>query len=115
MSKDPVPTSTLNGVVYRIPCKDCEHAYVGQSGRSLDCRVKEHQRAVRNGDTNASALAEHAWNEEHHIDWQNAEVLEANQQYWRKRCLLESWHVNKETKPLNRERGTLPDIYRSLL
>ena len=66
-AKDPVPTSTLNGIIYRIPCKDCEHAYVGQSRHSLHCRVKEHQRAVRNGDTNASALAEHAWNEEHHI------------------------------------------------
>ena len=104
-----------NGVVYRISCKDCEHAYVDQSGRSLDCRVKEHQRAVRNRETNASALAEHVWNKEHHINWQNAEVLEANQQYWRKRCLLESLHINKETKQLNREHGTLPDIYCSLL
>ena len=88
---------------------------MGQSRRSLDYRVKEHQRAVWNGDTNASALAEHAWNKEHHIDWQNAEVLEANQQHWRKRCLLELWHINKEAKPLNRECGTLPDKYCSLL
>ena len=76
--------------------------------------MREHQRATWNGDTNASALAEHACKEDH-IDWQNAEVLEANQQHWRKRCLLESWHINKEVKPLNRERGPLPDIYRSLL
>ena len=113
--KDPVLPTSLNSVVYRIPCKDCEHAYVSQSGRSLSCRVKEHQRAVRNGDTNASALAEHAWKENHNIDWQNAEVLEANQQFWKQRCLLESWHINKELKPLNRERGHLPEIYRSLL
>ena len=80
-----------------------------------DSLVKEHQRAIRNGDTNASALAEHTCNEEHHINWQNVEVLEANQQHWRKRCLLESWHNNKEAKPLNRERGPLLDIYHSLL
>ena len=113
--KDPVPPELLNGVVYRIPCRDCDQAYVGQSGRSLSCRVKEHQRAFPNGDTNASALAEHAWKEGHYVDWQNAEVLEANQQYWRPRCLLESWHINKESKPMNRERGPLPEIYRSLL
>ena len=46
-----------------------------------DSLVKEHQRAIWNGDTNASALAEHTCNKEHHIDWQNVEVLEANQQH----------------------------------
>ena len=105
----------MNGVIYRIPCKDCDHAYMGQSECCLSCRVRENQRMVWNGDTNASALAEHAWKEDHHIDWQNAEVLEANQQHWRKRCLLESWHINKEVKSLNRECGPLPDIYHSLL
>ena len=67
--KDPIPPTSLNDVVYRIPCRDCDNAYVGQSGRSLSCRVKELQRAVRNGETNASALAEHARKEEHNIDW----------------------------------------------
>ena len=58
--KDPVPPRSLNGIIYRIPCRDCGHAYLGQSGCSLSSRVKEHQRAVRNGDINASALVEHA-------------------------------------------------------
>lgn len=39
-----------------IPYMNCEKSSVGQSGRSLTCRVKEHQRAVN---TNASAVAEH--------------------------------------------------------
>ena len=65
---DPILPFSLNGVIYSILCKDCYHtchANVGQSGHSLSCRVNESQRAVRNGDTNRSAMAEHAWKEEH--------------------------------------------------
>ena len=52
-------------------------AYVGQSGRSLvcTCTMKEHKRAVRNGDLNSSALAEHVWQQQH---WEAAEVLESD-------------------------------------
>ena len=85
--------------------------------------MKEHQRAVWNGDINALALAEHAWKEHHNMDWHNAKVLEANKGYWHIRCSfelwhircsLELWHINKEANPMNRERGPLPEIYRSL-
>ena len=61
--KDPVPPEERVGVVYRIPCKDCTKAYVGQSARSLVLRLKEHQRAVYNADMNTSAIAEHIWQE----------------------------------------------------
>ena len=33
------------GVVYRIPCGSCEKMYIGQTGRTLDHRLKEHRRA----------------------------------------------------------------------
>ena len=66
--KDPVPQEERVGVVYKIPCRDCSQTYVGQSGRTLAMRLKEHQRAVRNGDVNASAIAKHVWNEQHHMD-----------------------------------------------
>ena len=78
--KDPVPVDRVNGVVYRVPCKVCSKAYVGQSGRSLSCRLKEHQRAVHNGDVMA-------------IDWEASEVLDSCRfQY--PRCMLESWHIH---------------------
>jgi len=76
--------------------------------------MKEHQRAVRGGDTNASAIAEHAWGKQHQIDWGVAEVLDTNPS-WRPRCLLESWHIHKELSTMNRDRGNLPQIYCTLL
>ena len=58
--KDPTPITSRKGVVYSIPCADCNKCYLGQSGRSLSCRIEEHRRAVISGDMNASAIAEHA-------------------------------------------------------
>ena len=112
--KDPTPPKQRNGVIYRIPCKDCTMAYIGQLGRSLACRIKEHKRAVQNGDQNSSALAEHAWQQQHHVDWAAAEVLESTRN-WYPRCMIESWHIHREANSMNRERGPLPHIYCSLL
>jgi len=33
-------------VVYKIPCKNCERVYVGETGRPLGARVKEHRKEV---------------------------------------------------------------------
>ena len=112
--KDPVPPENQVGVVYRIPCMDCPKAYVGQSGRSLAWRLKEHQRAFHNVDMNASALAEYVWQEQHWIDWSSAEVLDSKQ-FLLPRLMLESWFIHSEGNPLNRERGPLPIEYCSLI
>ena len=47
--------------------------YVGQTGRSLECRLKEHKRGVKCGSVDASAIAEHVWNEGHQVDWEAAD------------------------------------------
>ena len=78
----PVLQILLKDMLYRIPCIDCDHAYVGQSGYSLSCRVKEHQRAFWNEDINVSDLAEHVWKEHYNTDWQNAKLLEGNERHW---------------------------------
>ena len=74
------------------------------------CRIKEHRRATRNGDINASAVAEHVWKNGHKVNWDAAEVLDVRQE-WYKRCLLESWYIKLEGEPLNRDQGVLPQIY----
>ena len=41
----------------------------------LEQRVKEHRRAVAAADFNSSALAEHAWENDHPVNWDNVKVL----------------------------------------
>ena len=111
--KDPMPTEKKSGVVYRIPCGSCPQTYIGQTGRPLEQRLKEHKKAVRDENIITSALAEHVQKTGHPIEWTQTEVVHTCNRTV-KRCLLESWAIQKEPSPLNREIGTLPTTYRTL-
>ena len=76
----------------------------------LRCRIKEHGRDTEHRKTETLAVAEHAWECDHQVDWNAVEVLDVEQR-WGKRCMLESWHIHKEGQPVNRDKGTLPPIY----
>ena len=112
--KDPIPMEERKGVVYSIPCTDCPKVYIGQTGRCLKLRLKEHHRALKNGDVAASAVAEHTWTTGHGMDLTKSTVLDCHP-HNTTRCLLESWHIQKSTDNLNRERGTLPEVHTALL
>ena len=88
------------GVVYHIPCTNCPKAYIGQTGRTLTQCLKEHRRAVTNGDLATSALAEHAHSSGHSINWTEARVI-ATCSHTCRQCFLESWMIQKETNHLH--------------
>ena len=46
------------GVVYQLECMRCKAAYIGETGRALSIRVKEHLASKRRG-TLTSALGKH--------------------------------------------------------
>ena len=101
--KDPVPVSKGKGVVYSIPCAECPHTYIGQTGRSLDLRLQEHRPALRNGDVTASAVAEHVFTAGHQVDLSKASVIDYHP-HTQTQCLLEFGTFNT-SKPLSTERG----------
>ena len=45
--KDRILESEKSGLVYEIPCRDCDAIYVGETGRSLKTRKREHFDAVK--------------------------------------------------------------------
>ena len=56
------------GVVYKVEC-DCGYAYIGETGRTLNVRLKEHQRAVSHADDkNGIAVHANAYTK-HTIQW----------------------------------------------
>ena len=111
--KDPMPIEDKCNIVYRIPCKDCSSCYVGQTGRTFSQRLKEHQRAVKSFDVNASVLAEHVLNEDHRIAWEDASVLDQHP-HLKSRLFMESWYIGSVPHTLNRERGPLSEQYSGL-
>ena len=72
-------------VVYTIPCQDCDSQYIGGAGRALGRRLTEHKYAVKTADRK-NGVAVHAWNEGHRVNWEGIEVLECEQNYWKRRA-----------------------------
>ena len=106
--------SSVTGFYREELGKDCPLSYMGQSGRSLLHRVKEHRQAITNADFNAFALADHTWNNGHGIDRDNATILAQNI-YTYPRLYLESWHIQHQDDIMNRESGILPLVYKCLM
>ena len=69
--KDKVPTEKQTGIVYTIPCSNCDIQYIGETDRSLQTRRCEHKRSVRDNKVEQSALAEHVRQTGHAISWEN--------------------------------------------
>ena len=57
--KDILETTKQDGVVYKIPC-ECGKVYIGETGRAMQDRIKEHHRDIRLARTQTSAVSEHA-------------------------------------------------------
>jgi len=58
-NKDPNPTG-----IYQLKCNTCSRAYVGQSGRPITTRHREHLRYIRNN-SSTSAYATHILDNRH--------------------------------------------------
>ena len=112
--KDPIPACQKPGVVYSIPCSSCDLCYIGQTGRTLNDRRKEHLSAVKSHAISTSALAEHSILTGHKIDWENSKIM-ATETAWDKRCYLESCFIRSTKETMNRDFGSLPPIYNCLL
>ena len=62
------------GCVYCITCKDCDKVYIGQTGKDLNTRIKQHQYSVRSGQL-SSGIFVHVKDMGHSIDWNNSKKI----------------------------------------
>ena len=108
--KTPTPDEKKAGVIYEIPCLDCETVYIGETGRCMEKRMIEHRRVVRNGDR-TNGVAVHAWDESHRVNWTGAKIREV-ETHLRKKKILEAIHIQTQPHTSNLDCGLfLNDVW----
>jgi len=130
--KDKMSTEETTECVYRIPCKNCDKIYVGETGRRFGTRLSEHRKEVEASCSKAytrsrklhsttehhkSAITDHAVQQNHVIDWAGADIVDKASDR-RTRWIKEAIHIRKEgRRALNRDEGsyTLSHVYDRLL
>ena len=101
--KDPLTIEKQAKVVYRVPCS-CGEAYIGETVRRLETRVKEHRDACQKGALEKSALAEHAWMNHHPIKWEEVSVIDRARTA-KELLVKEAIHIRLNHPSLNRDEG----------
>ena len=74
------------GIVYQIPCT-CKQFYIGQTGKKLEKRKKQHQYSIRRNE-NSNAINVHQRSCNQPILWEESRILLKKNDYL-ERCLLE--------------------------
>ena len=97
--KTAVKEDTKNGVVYEVPCGECEHVYIGETGRNL----KVHWYAVKK-EKFKNGIATHACRQQHTVNWDAAKVRCTEQHYW-KRKVREAIHISQQCSTSNLDCG----------
>lgn len=114
-TKDKTPNLLKHNVVYKIPCKNCNGCYIGQTSQLLKHRITQHRSDCRIGKVSC-ALATHSIQLGHVFDYDGIKVLTTENDY-RKRLFLEMAYINKYKNCINFKTDTdqLNIIYTNIL
>ena len=93
-----------SGCIYRIPCIDCDRFYIGQTGKSLEVRIKQHKYSVRTGQL-SNALFVHMSETDHVIDWKTASIIKYNKSMVERNIIESAIIQNKFNDNLNLSTG----------
>jgi hypothetical protein len=89
--------------VYSVPC-EYGQVYIGQIGKSLVSKVKEHHRHIRLGHPDKSAVVEHSLKQDRLIKFQNTRIFSTVLGYINQR-IREATDLELQLNNMKREDG----------
>ena len=119
LQTNPFKSDSTCGVVYKITCSCCKK-YVGETGRRIEERIKEHQADVNNKRSaeKITGLSQHLRKSRHTPNWKEIEIL-ARENNIVKRKFKQSVAISQEKKDnlLNKkeERKVISDIWSAII
>ena len=117
--KDKLDLKKTINCVYEIPCKSCPQSYIGETKRQFGTRLNEHKlESDKAGETtftrskrkesltemNKSAITDHVAKENHIIDWENAKILDKEENK-KARWIKEAIWIRSKDNTMNRDGG----------
>ncbi|XP_044744802.1 uncharacterized protein LOC123306745 isoform X2 [Coccinella septempunctata] len=113
--KDIDPPMRQSGLVYGVGCSNCDAIYVGQTCQYFGSRLRQHQLDCKR-QSEATALSQHAKNEGHLFDFENAKIL-TKETNWFKRSFKEMLLIRKHPNSVNSRSdiGSLSIAYSNLI
>jgi len=101
--KDTIDPAKQDGVDYRILC-ECGKVYIGETGRSVQERIKEHDRDIRLARTQTSTVSKHTNETGHHPLWNEVKFIDRDS-HWYARRVKEAVHIRLHPDNINRDNG----------
>ena len=102
-----------SGIVYEIKCLDCSATYIGETGRELKLRIKEHQENSRKK-LPTSPIYKHLEETGHRdFDWDNA-TIKGHSNRKHSRLFLETCFTLANENSINRHID-IPKVYRAAI
>ncbi len=118
-TKDKIDKVKQCGLVYQVECHNCDKVYVGETGRQLSVRLAEHAKEVEEctshgvrtrsarssetGTLHKSAITDHAVDNNHTPNWDNASILAREADLGRRQIREAIWI--RRTPNINRDEG----------
>jgi len=117
--KDKLDTKLNTGVVYKINCMHCDKAYIGQTKRHLETRIKEHRSNIKKPTGSYSVVTNHRLSENHDFKWDEPTILHKENNR-RKREIAEMFFIKKFKKKdislnLQKDTDNLNPIYDKII
>ena len=104
--KDKNQPSETADWVYEISCKNWDFTYVGETGRLLGTRLKEHRKeAEKISEPHKSAISDHVASTYHIIDWEGVKILHREDERYPRWIRESIWIRRRGTKAMNNEGG----------
>ena len=94
----------------RLTC-ECGKVYIGETGRTMQDRIKEHDQDIRFTRTETSAISEHAHNTGHKPLWNEVKFIDCDPHYYTRR-VKEAIHIRLHPDNINRDSGIkIPEVW----